>query len=277
MFTANKKFKHRSSAKSRASTGRPTLRFGRRLTWRYAKEIMKNLVLIIFLFSMTIGISYASNEVGFLKGLSSDLGLPKLNKKSIKNEEIKSNTAFIYTVLVNTRELRIHQMNGAVNNRVYVHDDGREAVFVSDVDENGNDIDGTSKLVKGCLNRGAFNYYHYSDQPLGHFSGDIFPWLVLGNCKNDPSSLNQRIEAYMLDFRDGFRRAINSNEGYYLPKRFKFKKTGQSEAVGLFFKSLESQGFKLESFVPSHLHDLERQDEFFKALEKGMKELLKNA
>ena len=30
----NKKFKHRSSAKSRASTGLPTLRFGSRLTWR---------------------------------------------------------------------------------------------------------------------------------------------------------------------------------------------------------------------------------------------------
>ena len=237
---------------------------------------MKKLVLIVFLFLVTSGVTYASDEVGFLRELSNDLGLPKLSKKSIKSKNIKSNSAFIYTVLANTRELRIHQMNGAVNNRVYVHDDGREAVFVSDVDENGNDVDGTSKLVKDCLNQGSFNYYHYSDQPLGHFSGDILPWLVWGNCKNDPSSLNQRIEAYMLDFRDGFRRAIDSNEGYYLPKRFKFKKTGQSEAVGLFFKSLESQGFKLESFVPSQLHDLERQEEFFEALEAGMKELLKN-
>ncbi len=238
---------------------------------------MKNLVLFTFLISISIGTTLASDEVGFLKGLSKELGLPKLDKRSVKSKDIKSNSAFIFTVLTNTRELRVHQMNGAIHNRVYVRDEGQEAVFLFDVDESGKDIDGTGKLVKDCLNQGSFNYYHYYDQPLGHFSADMLPWLVWGNCKDDPSSLNQRIEAYMLDFREGFQRALSANEGFYLPKRFKFKKTGQSEAIGFFFKALDSQGFDLGSFAPDKLHEPQRQEEFIEALEAGMKELLKNA
>jgi hypothetical protein len=84
-------------------------------------------------------------------------------------------------------------MGVAIHSRVYVRDEGQEAVFVFDVDENGNDIDGTGKLVKNCLNQGSFNYYHYSEQPLGHFSADILPWFVWGSCKSEPNSLSQLI------------------------------------------------------------------------------------
>ena len=228
-------------------------------------------ILVLSLLVITPSFTSAG-EADFLKNLK----LEKYSKKSLKNLDVKAFSAFIFTVLSNTQELHIHQMNGEIYNEVYIHDEGHEAVFRFDHDEKGKKIDGTGKLVTDCLNQGSFNYYHPYKAPLGHFAFDILPWLMWGNCKEDPSTLNQRIEAYMLDFRAGHALALDRKEGFYLPKRFGYKDTGQSETVGFFAKALENSGFDFKTYFPGEFSSPEKQEEFFKALEAGIKELLKN-
>ena len=228
------------------------------------------------LFLVIPTVSFAG-EASFIKGISKELDLEKYSKKSLKDPGVKAFSAFIFTVLSNTQELRIHQMNGEVYNEVYIRDEGQEAVFTFERAENGEKIDGTGKLVTDCLNQGSFNYYHPYKFPLGHFAADILPWLVWGNCKEDPSTLNQRIEAYMTDFREGHALALYRKEGFYLPNNFKYKDTGQSETIGFFAKALEKSGFDFSAYFPGEFTSPEKQEEFFNALESGIKELLNNA
>ena len=236
-------------------------------------KIVISLLVLSFIFPVSI----CADDQSFIKHFSEDLKLEKYKKKSLRDREIKAFSAFIFTVLANTQELRIHQMNGEIHNEVYIRDEGHEAVFIFDIDEHGEKIDGTGRLVKDCLNMGSFNYYHPYKTPLGHFAADILPWLIWGNCAEDPSSLNQRIEAYMLDFREGYARALSLNEGYYLPHKFKFKRTGQSETIAFFAKALKQSEYDFSSFFPSEINIPQKQDEFFQALENGIKALLNDA
>ncbi len=192
--------------------------------------------------------------------------LVQLTQRDLKDTQLRSSTAFIYTVLQNTQELRIHQMGGAWNNSVYVDDKGREWVF-----------DGNDDPVTDCLNIATSNYYHYSRQPLGHFTADILPWMIWGSCEGDvPSTVNQRIDAYMLDFKEGYTEAISRNDEFSLPKNFSFKKFGQSEAISFFLKTLDVSNFDMNAFLPDQIHDPLQQEIFFNAIENGMKDLLNN-
>ena len=230
---------------------------------------------LLFIYLLIISPQILSGELLFIKGMSKDLKLEKYRKKDLREKHTKEFSAFIYTVLSNTQELRIHQMNGETTNEVYISDEGHEAVFRFKHDEMGKRIDGTGEHVTDCLNQGSFNYYHPIKTPLGHFAADILPWLIWGNCREDPSSLEQRIEAYMLDFEEGYEQALSKNEGFYLPRAFKFKETGQSETVAFFAKALEKSDFDFSSYFPDNLNHPEKKDEFLKAVKGGISTILK--
>ena len=98
-----------------------------------------------------------------------------------------SDLAIINYILKNTYEISIHQMRGEDGNEVYSNDDGREVVY----DKEGN-------LVTNAWNKGSFNYAPYS-QPVDKFLLDIFPWMVWGNARDDPTSIEERIYYYTRD------------------------------------------------------------------------------
>lgn len=102
----------------------------------------------------------------------------------------------IHLMLSQTSEVYIHNMRGVIRNKVYVSEDGGEAVF----DANG-------KHVKDGFNDASYNYEHSVKNPFGHYEKDIEPWIVLGNTRHDPTSIEERIYAYMGDLEGGIRRA----------------------------------------------------------------------
>jgi len=117
--------------------------------------------------------------------------------KSLLEDQWKE--ALIIDILSNTPELNIHQMNGQTENKVYVNEDGREAVF----DADGN-------LVTDPTNKGSYNYYDAIKEPLAHFAKDTDPWLKWGNARNDPSAPDQRLKAYLKDLKIGIITAYES-------------------------------------------------------------------
>ncbi len=105
----------------------------------------------------------------------------------------KREIALIHHWLANTSEVRIHQLRGASENKMYLHKDGhREAVY-----------DGEGKLVKDGINDGSYDYAHPSKEPLKHFSRDILPWITRGNSRTDPTIIKERLEAYSLALGEG--------------------------------------------------------------------------
>jgi len=119
-------------------------------------------------------------------------------------------------------------MRGASKNRVFVSRDGHsEAV----IDENG-------KQVTDCVNKASYNYFVVEREPLEHFMFDMLPWIESGNCALDPTSREERIAAYLQDFRNG---AINVFNGppASLPVDFGFNGKGQAETAALFLRALD--------------------------------------
>jgi len=225
-----------------------------------------NKLVVVLLVLLSISVE-ADDMKAFAKEAKNTFGLEKYKSKHLKNSEFKAAVATIYTILGNTQEFRIHQLNGEIENRTFLHKDGhREVVF---------NKDGTA--VEGCPNKATYNYYHPYESPLGHFTADILPWLMWGSCRDDSSTIDQRLEAYMIDFRDGFERNNQAGNGFYLPSKFKFKKYGQSESVSFFLKALDEANYNINDFVPKNINNKDEQEIFFKSLEGGIKKLLEKA
>lgn len=108
------------------------------------------------------------------------------------DSEIPENRlAAIHFVLRNTYENNIHKMRGEEDNQVYTKDTGEEAVF-----------DGKGNLVTNEWNKGSFNYGSY-DEPIDKFALDIWPWLILGNSRKDPTTFDERFYHYLWDLDYG--------------------------------------------------------------------------
>ena len=105
--------------------------------------------------------------------------------------------SIIRFILKNTYENNIHKMRGETENRVFIHEDGSEVVY----DKNGN-------LVTNSYNRGSFNYYSNTTEPVKKFVFDIAPWLLHGNVINDPTTFNERLYYYTLDLDYGIQSYI---------------------------------------------------------------------
>ena len=102
----------------------------------------------------------------------------KINiKQTVPDEQV----SIMHYILTYTYEDNIHKMRGHTGNKVYVHPDGREAVY----DELGH-------LVSDGYNDGTFNYAKY-EKPFAKFSMDILPWLALGQSEWDKTDFEERL------------------------------------------------------------------------------------
>lgn len=226
---------------------------------------MKSIIIAVLV--LLSGDSFANDQKTFAKNAIKTFGLVKYKSKHLKDPNFKIAASTIYTILANTQELRIHQMNGETDNQTFIHKDGhREAVF-----------DKEGKAVESCPNKATYNYYHPFEAPLGHFTADILPWLMWGSCTDDVSTQEQRIEAYVLDFREGFDRNAANGNGFYLPNEFRFKKYGQREGIGFFLRALDIAGYNISNFVPANINNKDEQERFFSAIKSGMTVLIKNS
>ena len=201
------------------------------------------LLLPASLLVLLTGCATNTGPAGFAKSMTKTYDLQEYKAADLNNKNIYEETAFIYTLLKNTQEIRIHQFNGQTNNRTFlrsVKTDGgyQELVFNVAVDKDGKEISGQSVAVTDCENKGSFNYKHPFEEPLGHFAEDIFPWMLLGNCREDSTTQEQRIHAYVEDIKIAFDTLQKNHTVYRLPETFNFFAEGQSETIALFKKAL---------------------------------------
>ena len=137
-------------------------------------------------------------------------GLNKLNI-NLDSEIPTERLSAINFILKNTYENNIHKMRGEEDNKVYTKDTGEEAVF----DKDGN-------LVTNDWNKGSYNYGTY-DKPIQKFELDIWPWLVLGNTRTDPTSFAERFYYYLTDLDIGIQEYI------FLKKKSDLEKINYSD------------------------------------------------
>jgi hypothetical protein len=153
--------------------------------------------------------------------------LAPVDDAALADPETKIKLAFLYAALSQTMEVHIHQMRGASNNKVFVSPDGHDEAVI---DEHG-------KLVTDCANQASYNYFAADREPLEHFLFDMLPWIEYGNCKLDPTSRDERISAYLQDFRNGAIRVFNGRPAT-LPADFTFNGKGRAETAAFFLRAL---------------------------------------
>ncbi len=114
--------------------------------------------------------------------------IDRIEKGEIDSKKLQ----IIYSILQNTSEYYIHNLNGATGNKVFLHKDGhKEAVY----DPDGN-------LVQDDINDPSYNYYGRRKDPLKHYSFDTHPWIMWGASQKDPTSQQERIYGFVKG--DGF-------------------------------------------------------------------------
>lgn len=75
------------------------------------------------------------------------------------------------------------------SNRKWVSPDGKlEVIF---------DKDG--KIVTDPADYGTYNFSSPNDNPLGHFTQDVIPWLLWGNSPEDSTNVAQRFNAFFVN------------------------------------------------------------------------------
>ena len=110
-------------------------------------------------------------------------------QKDIEINVTDAEKKIIYYILQNITELNRHRMRGEEGNTVYYKEnDGAEVVF----DKDGN-------LVTNSYNKGSYNYYIATEDPIKHFLYDSLPHLALGNAREDPTSILERTFYFSLD------------------------------------------------------------------------------
>ena len=137
----------------------------------------------------------------------------------------------IADILSKTQELNTHQMNGQNGNQVFINDDGREAVY-----------DAQGELVTDPVNQGSYNYYHPVNEPLAHFAKDIHPWLKWGNTRDDPSTKEQRLNAYLKDLKAGIISAFNEQNISVKSSTIVYQSETEKDVVMLFLKIISESG-----------------------------------
>lgn len=140
-----------------------------------------SLLFIIFISVSGLGAQGVSRMTYFahLFGISFD------TDQEIPDREL----SIIYFILDNTEEYHIHCMRGEEQNQVFVHNDGTVVVF----DKNHHQVTN--------YNRGTIRIAR-KDDPIGHFILDTQPWLNFGVDSNDPTSIEERLEAYLKDVQN---------------------------------------------------------------------------
>lgn len=167
-----------------------------------------------------------------------------------------------YNLLFNTSEVRIHQLRGAIGNQVYLHKDGHmEVVF----DSEGN-------LVKDGINDGSYNYAHPTKDPIMHFVLDILPWLILGNSRRDPTTLTERLEAYIKDLESGL---VSMRESEIRNLDIEGLKDFELKAIGVFLNAIGTAGFnKIDDFLKNNQPTHEDWDAIETELFQGLLDVI---
>lgn len=239
---------------------------------------MKRVLACIIIYFSYMLPAISQEMSGYVSGLYNRFSLENIEISDLSEDPLRMNSAVLFTTLIHTHELEIHRMRGAIHNVVYTGPEGhKEAVFEFDIDENDMPIEGTSRPVTDCFNQASYNYYSPREFPYAHFTADILPWLEMGNCRNDPTSISERIEAYMLDFNRGMDILINSSSGYYAPNFIDDKNDSQLEGLSFLLKALELGGLNIIELSPSNFRNREFRTNLSEALEAGLKEMLVEA
>jgi len=131
-----------------------------------------------------------------LKALEVAVGLLPLEYDRPATPDAEQLSVIRY-ILQNTGEVNIHKMRGETENKVYVNEDGREAVY----DKDGN-------LVTNSYNQGTYNFYSNETEPIKKFIYDTAPWLVYGTASDDPTTFKERLYHYTLDLDMGIQNYI---------------------------------------------------------------------
>lgn len=175
----------------------------------------------------------------------------------------------IYSIIQNTSEHYIHNLNGATGNVVYFHKDGhKEAVFDSD-----------GKLVQDGINDGSYNFYDRTREPLKHFSFDTHPWIMWGNSKRDITSQQERIFGFLCDFELGLLKALESKGELDNIPTDHWDRLGQLQAISVFLLALEkSNSETIYSLFKKDLSEITQIEitNGLKELEDGLNKVYKS-
>ena len=164
---------------------------------------MKKIILITLMLLLILNIFAEKTIISVFKDSKNTIDLKKYLEDGLKELNIditkeipKENISIINYILKFVYENNIHKMRNENDNVVYTKETGEEAVF----NKNGN-------LVTNDWNQGSFNYGKY-EQPINKFLLDIWPWLVWGNTKNDPTTFDERFYYYCMDLDHGIQEYI---------------------------------------------------------------------
>ncbi len=165
----------------------------------------------------------------FMAQIEENLKLSDMITK-IENRQIPlKNMQIIYLILRNTGEYYAHNLNGAVENQVFVHPDGHsEAVF-----------DKNKQPVQDGINDPSYNYFSRLQEPLKHFSFDSNPWILWGNTRKDTTSIGERLKAFSMDFGGGIIGAFKEKDQLKKINPENFNKDGQLQAIAIILLSIE--------------------------------------
>ena len=195
---------------------------------------MKKIFILIALTLLLISNVFAEkNIISVFKDSKNTIDLKKYLEDGLKELNIditkeipKENISIINYILKFVYENNIHKMRNEDDNVVYTKQTGEEAVF----NKNGD-------LVTNDWNRGSFNYGKY-EQPINKFLLDIWPWLVWGNTKNDPTTFDERFYYYCMDLNPGIQKYIFLEDKSLLEKIEYSKLKEEEKLVYHFFNYL---------------------------------------
>ena len=193
----------------------------------------KNFILITLMLLLISNIFAEKNIISVFKDSKNTIDLKKYLEDGLKELNIditkeisKENISIINYILKFVYENNIHKMRNENDNVVYTKETGEEAVF----NKNGD-------LVTNDWNKGSFNYGKY-EQPINKFLLDIWPWLVWGNTKNDPTTFDERFYYYCMDLNPGIQKYIFLEDKSLLEKIEYSKLKEEEKLVYHFFNYL---------------------------------------
>ena len=193
----------------------------------------KNFILITLTLLLISNVFAEKNIISVFKDSKNTIDLKKYLEDGLKELNIditreipKENISIINYILKFVYENNIHKMRNEDDNVVYTKKTGEEAVF----NKNGD-------LVTNDWNKGSFNYGKY-EQPINKFLLDIWPWLVWGNTKNDPTTFDERFYYYCMDLNPGIQKYIFLEDKSLLEKIEYSKLKEEEKLVYHFFNYL---------------------------------------
>ena len=194
---------------------------------------MKKIILIPLMLLLISNVFAEKNIISVFKDSKNTIDLKKYLEDGLKELNIditkeipKENISIINYILKFVYENNIHKMRNENDNVVYTKETGEEAVF----NKNGD-------LVTNDWNQGSFNYGKY-EQPINKFLLDIWPWLVWGNTKNDPTTFDERFYYYCMDLDHGIQKYIFLEDKSLLEKIEYSKLKEEEKLVYHFFNYL---------------------------------------